>query len=80
MSQRDSQHELDGRVVGEAIRRARKEAGLSNAGLARALSVGERTVTRWQAGVLTPSLPRLYAIAQTLNKPVAYFLELENAA
>jgi transcriptional regulator with XRE-family HTH domain len=79
MEQATHLHSADGPVIGARIRGARREAGLSNASFARAMSVGERTASRWQSGVLVPSLSRLYAIAQVLDKPVSYFVD-EQAA
>lgn len=69
--------DINRQVIGERIRRSRKEAGVSLTELARRVGVSERAVTRWQTGHLTPSLARLYAVAQVVDKPIGYFLDEE---
>lgn len=56
----------------EALRRARQQAGLTQADLARRLGLagGER-VSEWERGVTVPSSPaRLRAIARALGIPI----------
>lgn len=61
--------------IGARIRQARKDAGLSTYKLAVALGVDPRSVARWQADEVTPSVVRLGQIADVLGKPLSYFIE-----
>lgn len=72
--------QLDGQLVGERIRQARVAAEISNSELARRAHVGERTVFRWQAGVLMPSLAHLLDLCAILDRDVTYFLGDEEQA
>jgi len=54
--------ESDG--VATRLRTARRGAGLTQKQLAQALGVEPITVSRWERGVTTPSLPRLRRIAE----------------
>lgn len=68
-------------TLGTRIRLARKDAGYRNAeSLAVALSVGHRTVQRWETDASEPSISRLREIAALTAKPLSYFMsELEEA-
>ena len=50
-------------TVADEVRRARRGAGLTQKDLAGKLGVESITVSRWERGVTTPSLPRLREIA-----------------
>lgn len=66
--------------LGTLIREARRDAGYKNAeSLAVELGVGVRTVQRWEAGDSDPSIKRLWQIAALTKKPLAYFLQEEEA-
>jgi transcriptional regulator with XRE-family HTH domain len=55
-------NETDG--VGGRLRTARRSAGLTQKQLADELGVESITVSRWERGVTSPSLPRLRRIAE----------------
>ncbi|MGK2850191.1 MAG: helix-turn-helix domain-containing protein [Candidatus Limnocylindrales bacterium] len=55
------------RTTGESIRRMRLAAGLSRAGLARAVSIHPTYLTRIEAGTVIASLPVLTAIGVALG-------------
>jgi transcriptional regulator with XRE-family HTH domain len=59
-------------VSGEAIRRLRRERGLSRAALGELVGVSERTVLRWESGESLPSRAHLRALALALRtRPAA---------
>lgn len=70
-----TQNVANGNTLGERIRTARKEKGVTIAQLAKALEVDPRTVNRWQSDDVVPSVVNLTRIAAVVEKPVAYFLE-----
>jgi transcriptional regulator with XRE-family HTH domain len=65
--------------VAERIKAARKEAGITNAELARRLQLDPRTVAGYQAKKprSQPSFDRLVQIAAILDKPPSYFIDPE---
>ena len=62
-------HESGG--VGGRLRTARRASGLTQKQLAEALGVESITVSRWERGVTTPSLPRLRRIAEITETSVS---------
>lgn len=67
-------------MLGERIKKAREEAGMTIAQLAAALELDPRTVAGYQAERSKPSYDRLVRIAETLGKPPSYFIDEERAA
>jgi transcriptional regulator with XRE-family HTH domain len=63
--------------VGKRLRTARRAAGLTQKQLADRLEVESITVSRWERGVTSPSLPRLRRIAEITETTVG---ELVNTA
>jgi transcriptional regulator with XRE-family HTH domain len=61
----------DGGGVGERLRIARRSVGLTQKQLAEELEVDSITVSRWERGVTTPSLPRLRRIAELTETTVS---------
>ena len=51
-------------AVGARLRAARRDTGLTQKQLAQGLGVESITVSRWERGVTSPSLPRLARIAE----------------
>jgi transcriptional regulator with XRE-family HTH domain len=60
-------------TIGQRIKVARGEAGLSITRLARELDVDPRTVARWQSDHVTPSIDRVLQIAALTQKPPEFF-------
>ena len=60
------------------IKQARKDAGLSQRDLGRAIKVSDKTISAWEVGRAEPSLDTLEEIAEALNKPVVYFVKDED--
>lgn len=59
--------EQRGLALGEAVRRARQERGLTPAALAEASGVGLEQVRRLERESVNPTLATLYAIADVLG-------------
>jgi transcriptional regulator with XRE-family HTH domain len=70
-------HESGG--VGVRLRTARRSAGLTQRQLAEALGVESITVSRWERGVTTPSLPRLRRIAEITETTVSDLVRTPDA-
>ena len=66
--------------VGGRLRTARRSAGLTQKRLAAALGVESITVSRWERGVTTPSLPRLRRIAEITETTVSDLVRAPDAA
>ena len=66
--------------VGARLRTARRSAGLTQKQLAEALSLESITVSRWERGVTTPSLPRLRRIAEMTETTVSDLVRAPDAA
>lgn len=62
------------------LRTARRAAGLTQKQLAEALGVESITVSRWERGVTTPSLPRLRRIAEITDTTVSDLVRTPDAA
>lgn len=61
-------------VVGSRIREARESAGASQAKLAGVLGVTQTALSYWEAGVRSPSIETVVAIAASLTVPVSQLL------
>ena len=66
--------------MGVRLRTARRSVGLTQKQLAEALSVESITVSRWERGVTTPSLPRLRRIAEITESTVSDLVRAPDAA
>jgi transcriptional regulator with XRE-family HTH domain len=59
------------RLVGERLRAARRERGLSIGALAEAAGVGKGSLSEIENGIRNPTLSTLYSVAGTLGIPLA---------
>lgn len=66
--------------VGDRLRLARRSAGLTQKQLAEELEVDSITVSRWERGVTTPSLPRLRRVAELTETTVSDLVRAPDAA
>ena len=66
--------------MGGRLRTARRTAGLTQKQLAEQLGVESITVSRWERGVTTPSLPRLRRIAELTETTVSDLVRAPDAA
>ena len=60
-------------VVGNNIRRRRRELGFSQDTLAKALSISSQQVHKFEKGVNRVSAVRLYTLSQLLGMPMELF-------
>ena len=58
--------------IGERITTLRKEKGISQAELAKRLSVSRQAVSKWEQGTSTPDTERLIQLAEILDTEVEY--------
>jgi transcriptional regulator with XRE-family HTH domain len=66
--------------VGGRLRTARRSAGLTQKHLADELGVESITVSRWERGVTSPSLPRLRHVAELTGTTVSDLVRTPDAA
>jgi transcriptional regulator with XRE-family HTH domain len=66
--------------VGGRLRTARRSAGLTQKQLAEELGVEAITVSRWERGATSPSLPRLRRIAELTGTTVSDLVRAPDAA
>ena len=64
-------------ILGERIRKARIEARLSQATLAHAIGVSDKSVSAYEQGRSQPPFEKLKKIAQHTHRPLSYFTEEE---
>lgn len=69
---------MDG--VGGRLRAARRGSGLTQKQLAKELGVEAITVSRWERGATSPSLPRLRRIAELTHTTVSDLVRAPDAA
>ena len=62
-------------TLGEKIKEARKQCGLSQEQLAEKMAVSRSAVAKWEANNGLPDLDNLKALAQLLNVSVDYLLD-----
>ena len=62
-------------LVGERVRAARRDRGLSVGGLAAAAGVGKGSLSEIENGARNPTLGTLYALADALGLPLAGLLD-----
>ena len=60
----------------ERFKALRKEKGLSTAALGKALNVNDSTITRWENGVIIPSILHLRNIATFFDVSADYLIGL----
>jgi transcriptional regulator with XRE-family HTH domain len=65
---------------GERLVQALNEQFITQAELARALEVPERTVTRWRYGRSQPRRANVRRLAEVLNRDPHWFYETEDVA
>ncbi len=59
--------------VGNRIKKARKEIGISQKQLAGYLRVSDKAVSSYEVGRTTPSFETIKKIGKIVHKPIAYF-------
>jgi len=64
--------------IGERIKKARKEVGLSQKELANRLHLSDKTISSYEVGRTIPSFTTIRKISKTVHKPITYFDEDSN--
>lgn len=65
------------KIVGENLRKIRREIGLTQAELAELLDKSLRTVQKYEKGKISISVSLLGCIAQTLEADICEFFQLD---
>jgi transcriptional regulator with XRE-family HTH domain len=65
--------------MGDKIKTARKQIGLSQKQLAEVLEVSDKAVSSYEVGRATPPLETLREISRITYKPVSYFINPEHS-
>lgn len=60
--------------IGRAIRKLREEEGISAQYLAKVLGVTQPTISRIESGATSIAAENLFFIAQSFNRPIAFFV------
>lgn len=61
--------------IGQKIRDAREEQGISQKDLGMALGLSDKAISAYEASRTVPPLDTLLRIADELNKPIDYFIK-----
>jgi transcriptional regulator with XRE-family HTH domain len=61
-------------LIGERLRAARTEQGLSVGGLAQAAGIGKGSLSEIENGTRNPTLSTLYGLANALGRPLSWLL------
>ena|SRR5258708_40342668 len=62
-------------TIADKIKKARKEAGLSQKQMGDAMSLSDKAISSYEVGRATPTVDTLREISRVTYKPVTYFLE-----
>ncbi|MDD5504395.1 MAG: helix-turn-helix transcriptional regulator [Candidatus Omnitrophica bacterium] len=66
---------MDIKQLGKKIKLARVDADLNQTQLANKINAKQKSISRYETGVSSPSITTLMKIAKVLKKPAGYFLE-----
>jgi len=65
---------MDSKVFGKKIKLARVELDLTQTDLANEIGTKQKSVSRYENGISTPSLETMAKIAKALKRPVDSFI------
>lgn len=66
---------MDAKKLGKKIKLARVEADMTQADLAEATEIMQKSISRYETGQSLPTLETLERLAKSLKKPFGYFLD-----
>lgn len=66
---------MDAKKLGKRIKIARVEMDMTQADLAEATGILQKSISRYETGISLPTLETLEKIAEMLEKPFGYFLD-----
>jgi transcriptional regulator with XRE-family HTH domain len=68
---------MDAKKLGKKIKLARVELDMTQADLAKATEIMQKSISRYETGLSLPSLETLEKMAKALKKSFGYFLDEE---
>ena len=68
------------RAIGQRIRAARRQAGMTQRQLGRQIGVSGVSISDWERGVSQPTALLLWQLANVVGKPATYFLPVPSPA
>ena len=63
------------RIVGAAIKRRRKQMGMSQVDLGHAVELGFQQIRKYERGDSSITVARLWRFAEVMDVPIAYFFQ-----
>lgn len=66
---------MDPKKLGKKIKLARIELDMNQTEFAEKIGAKQKSISRYENGISTPSLETLMKIAKVLKKPTSYFLD-----
>ena len=66
---------MDAKKLEKKIKLARVELDMTQADLAKATEIMQKSISRYESGLSLPSLETLEKIAKKLKRPFGYFLD-----
>ena len=66
------------KIFSERLRELREEKGLSTVKLGEAIGTSGPTISRWETGVMAPSIVHLYNICKFFGVTAGYLIGLED--
>ena len=66
---------MDKKAFGHKLRLLRVDRKMNQGELGKAIKVAQKTVSRYETGLMLPSLNKLEIIAKALKAPMSYFFE-----
>lgn len=66
---------MDKKKLGKKIKLARVELDLNQTDLAKKIGAKQKSISRYENGISSPTLDTLIRIAKVFKKPTSYFLE-----
>ncbi len=66
---------MDAKKLGKKIKIARIELDLTQTGLAKKIGAKQKSISRYENGISSPSIETLVKVAKVLKKPAGYFLD-----
>lgn len=66
---------MDKKKLGKKIKLARVEMDLNQTQLAKKIGAKQKSISRYETGVASPTIETLVKIAKVLKKPAGHFLD-----
>lgn len=66
------------KIFCERLKELRLEKGLSTTALGKILNVSNSTISRWESGIIIPSIEHLYNIAKYFDVSADYLIGIIN--